>query len=1100
MKYCKGFFYFLLVFIFFPGLTIHAQDKARQISFPGKWSMLQDRQGYIWYATADGKVGRYLFSDPEGDKEIFDELPGCNGLNFIKEDSRGNIWIGMGCGLYKFDPATLKFEDVWASVFKQINIRSLWAESWFEDKAGNIWFGGRNLYSYSTKTNRYKIILPDSTVQIRCNIFGGENNSIWFHEMNFDGTFYVQYDPATNKEISRVELDYDSMKLSMEGVVTAGIETKTLTTSDHSVHYTLMGRNLLKFDPQNSSLKKVQPDPAFGDIAYVEIVDGVFFIGTRGGYLLQFDPATDNSKVIWKNNGEEPVDFIFPARYGYRAFATTGNVIYPVSKKESQFHQLHKEVDPLAVGELKSQLTVINGTAYRFLKDGIKTLNPLSGTDSIVTLPDIPATELSYFNVVQARDSSRFWVVYYALNFINKRALKAQLNSSIELRDKAGKLIRKWKDKVLPKFLYANSWTIIEDKKNRLWFCGFDNKLGYLDIQSDSFYIVQNSAQPNSISSFLVSDANTLWFGHINEGLVFYDPVKKIRTVYRQVPEEKNSLSSDKVECLFEASNGVIWIGTAEKGISLLDPATGKFSFLNKKDGLPELSISAIAADKKQNIWVATNHYLCRWIPEEKRFIAYRQQDGFEIDASYIKGVFFPEENGRMYLRLSDGIYAFHSDSLKSYIADIPSVIFTGFLINNKSVGIQAPDSILPVDIDYLKKVKLAYSQNRFTIQYAAIDLYGNVEYAYRLAGFDSEWQFVKNKAEAIYTNVPPGTYTFQVKAINHQGNSSGLRELEIEVKAPWYRTWLAYFIYALLFVALVLGYVRFRSRALIKQNFKLEENVKSRTNELSSSIRELKATQAQLIQSEKMASLGQLTAGIAHEIQNPLNFVNNFSELSNELIDEMKIEAEKNNTKEVLSIADDIKQNLEKISHHGKRADAIVKGMLQHSRTSSGQKQPTDINALISEYLKLAFHGYRIKEKAFEAKLITDFDSTPGMVNIAPQEIGKVLLNLFNNAFFAVAEKSKMLADKNFEPSVYITTKKLSDKLQITIADNGPGIPENIIDKIFQPFFTTKPTGQGTGLGLSLAYDIVTKGHDGQLSVNSRKEGVEFVITLPIS
>ncbi len=286
----------------------------------------------------------------------------------------------------------------------------------------------------------------------------------------------------------------------------------------------------------------------------------------------------------------------------------------------------------------------------------------------------------------------------------------------------------------------------------------------------------------------------------------------------------------------------------------------------------------------------------------------------------------------------------------------------------------------------------------------------------------------------------------------------------------------------------------------------KLKEE-KKRTED---AMAELQVTQKQLIQAEKMASLGQLTAGIAHEIQNPLNFVNNFSEISEEMIVEAEAllaghgvsgsRQEEKNSPLVAELLADVKQNLQKIAHHGKRADSIVKGMLEHSRTSSGQKQPTDINALINEYLKLAFYGYRTKEKTFEAKLITDFDPTPGMINIAPQEIGRVLLNLFNNAFFAVAEKSRMVKGQNYEPSVYITTKKSADKLLITIGDNGPGIPENIIDKIFQPFFTTKPTGQGTGLGLSLAYDIITKGHDGQLSVNSWNEGVEFVISIPLS
>ena len=272
----------------------------------------------------------------------------------------------------------------------------------------------------------------------------------------------------------------------------------------------------------------------------------------------------------------------------------------------------------------------------------------------------------------------------------------------------------------------------------------------------------------------------------------------------------------------------------------------------------------------------------------------------------------------------------------------------------------------------------------------------------------------------------------------------------------------------------------------------------------------ELKSTQAQLIQSEKMASLGELTAGIAHEIQNPLNFVNNFSEVSNELITEMVEEVDKGNTAEVKLIAKDVQQNLEKILHHGKRADAIVKGMLQHSRsTNNATKEPTDINALADEYLRLAYHGLRAKDKSFNATMKTDYDETIGNINIIPQDIGRVILNLITNAFYVVDEKKKQAAAQGlptfeklatlYEPTVSVSTKKTNGQVEIKVADNGNGIPQKVLDKIFQPFFTTKPTGKGTGLGLSLSYDIV-KAHGGGLKVETKEgEGSEFVISLPL-
>jgi len=307
---------------------------------------------------------------------------------------------------------------------------------------------------------------------------------------------------------------------------------------------------------------------------------------------------------------------------------------------------------------------------------------------------------------------------------------------------------------------------------------------------------------------------------------------------------------------------------------------------------------------------------------------------------------------------------------------------------------------------------------------------------------------------------------------------------------------------------------------------FYINNRQKHKTNKkIEKAYNDLKATQQQLIQSEKMASLGELTAGIAHEIQNPLNFVNNFSDVNKELLEELNAErlkpkAERDDDLQN-ELIHDVIANEEKINHHGKRADAIVKGMLQHSRSSTGVKEPTDINALADEYLRLAFHGLRAKDNSFNATMKTDFDGSIGKINIIPQDIGRVLLNLYTNAFYAVNEKQKQLAKdlsgfKNltglgsYEPTITVSTKKSVNQVSITVSDNGNGIPQKIVDKIFQPFFTTKPTGQGTGLGLSLSYDIV-KAHGGEIKVEAKVdegnpdrigkgEGSGFVIQLPIA
>jgi two-component system, NtrC family, sensor kinase len=326
-------------------------------------------------------------------------------------------------------------------------------------------------------------------------------------------------------------------------------------------------------------------------------------------------------------------------------------------------------------------------------------------------------------------------------------------------------------------------------------------------------------------------------------------------------------------------------------------------------------------------------------------------------------------------------------------------------------------------------------------------------------------------------------------------------RQQEIEAGNAAYRAKIRMYLLLtglaiILFVAIILwrnSHQRKLANALLSQQ----------KQKLEFALASLKDTQNQLIQSEKMASLGELTAGIAHEIQNPLNFVNNFSEVNTELIEEMKAEIDKGNMEQVKTIANDISENELKVIFHGKRADAIVKSMLQHSRSSTGKKEPTDINALADEYLRLAYHGLRAKDKTFNATMKTDFDNSIGNINIIPQDIGRVILNLFTNAFYAVTDKKKQLGEE-YEPIVTVKTKKVNGKpdshqVEIRVKDNGNGIPQKALDKIFQPFFSTKPTGQGTGLGLSLSYDIV-KAHGGELKAETKEgEFAEFIITLPV-
>jgi len=405
--------------------------------------------------------------------------------------------------------------------------------------------------------------------------------------------------------------------------------------------------------------------------------------------------------------------------------------------------------------------------------------------------------------------------------------------------------------------------------------------------------------------------------------------------------------------------------------------------------------------------------------------------------------------------------------------------------------------------------LSLPYDQNNLRFHFANYlpQYAGDYRYQYILDGVDEKWSPVTDlPVSENYNNISPGHYTFRIAAKKGYGNWSSPSEFNFRIRPPWWFSWWAELLYFLIFIGLLRLWVRQRSLRLLKENAWLEQKVAERTEALSQSLENLRQAQGQLLQAEKMASLGELTAGIAHEIQNPLNFVNNFSEVNTELLEDVNKSLDNGNMAEVKSILKDIEMNMVKITFHGKRADAIVKGMLLHSRASSGQKIPTDINTLADEYLRLSYHGLRARDKSFNAQFVMDFDENAGELMLVQQDIGRVLLNLFNNAFYSVTEKKKQLEKRGdqekeiYEPTVSVSTKRKKDFLEIRVRDNGQGIPKKVIDKIFQPFFTTKPAGQGTGLGLSLSYDIITKEHNGKIDVTTKEnEYTEFIIELPV-
>jgi signal transduction histidine kinase/ligand-binding sensor domain-containing protein len=555
------------------------------------------------------------------------------------------------------------------------------------------------------------------------------------------------------------------------------------------------------------------------------------------------------------------------------------------------------------------------------------------------------------------------------------------------------------------------------------------------------------------------------WVATNGVGLVKLNLTDNSFTQYKFNDGDANRTNLNTSGDVLEDKDGIVWVST-RGGLVKFNPETETFKII---EGLPSNQVAFMMEDLNGNLWFGTPGGISMLdktnSDADLSFINYDNTDG--INSLPLNTSVVMTDEGKIFYGGIGGLNAFFPGSSNK---TLPKPVLTNLIVSEKSWYDIADEIGLDTNISEVKSLTLPYDYNNLSFEFASIHFSRPAKnrLAFMLEGIDADWNY-SNRRFASYSNLPPGNYEFLIKGANGDGIwNPEISSLKISITPPWWRTWWAYFIYGILVLVLLWQLHSFQKARTIRiERQKTQQKELEQAKEVEKAYSELKFTQAQLIQSEKMASLGELTAGIAHEIQNPLNFVNNFSEVSNELMEEMREELDKGDIKEAKALSNDVSGNLEKITHHGKRADAIVKGMLAHSRSGKGEKSPTNLNALAEEYLKLSYHGLRAKDKSFNADFKTDFDPNLPKVNVVPQDIGRVLLNLINNAFQAVSEVSN--------PTVTVTTERTTnDEIRISITDNGPGIPDDIKDKIFQPFFTTKPTGEGTGLGLSLSYDIV--------------------------
>ena len=1039
---------------------------------------IEDKDGILWITTSDG------LSSFDPIKKTFKNYTVADGLlpnliTCILEDTSGNIWIGYwrGGGLTRFDKSRQTFYNVPGMAAKDVS-------QVFQDKNGNyfiacyngLYFLSKNDFlTYGDNARFIEIHTDNNLGDYAIGLLQDKTGKIWVSKTHG----LCSFDPTT-ASFSNGYPVYTSYGKE-QGLI---VDDLMATIEDHKGNMWIGtgGNGLLRMDRGGRLISRYTTEGGLANnhvFCAVEDTNQNMMFGTEGGISI-----LDREKQFFTNitTAQGLVDYwtysLIEDRNKDIWFCTSGDGLSRMDKDR-------KTITTYSTSQgLPSNLII-----YVFEdRNGIKWLGSDAGLcrfdgTSMTNYTMENGLISNLFNEILEDSDGNLWLATEGgvsrLN-LNGKSLPGQRISITNFSTEQG-------------LANNNIISLFEDSEKNIWV-GSRAGLSRFDGKSFLNLTTSDGLPDDGIGGMEMDKAGNIWFGS-DKGICL------LKGFLRQKGTNENQSEKEFIPINGKYSNAFIEQGNSELVFEVFHTTTGY--------PIKDLFGHGLRFSRGNDFWIGTGENLVHF-----------NYDLVERDQA-------PPIPWIQQIRVSNEKVTWN-DLLSSHRAEqdsanhgVPAALAEELTLFGKKLSAKQRDTLhrkfaniqfdsvtpyYPVPLN----LRLPFDHNNLTFEFGVIetDKPDMIQYQFMLEGYDKEWSPISGASAASFGNIHEGNYTFKLKARSPDGIWSEPVLYHFKVLPPWYRSWWAYTIYIIGLITAVWNLIRWRVSALKKEKLSLEKRIVERTMELrdekekvESTLKELRSTQGQLIQSAKMASLGELTAGIAHEIQNPLNFVNNFSEVSKELMEELRNEKKKEerniqNEEEILT---DIEQNLEKITHHGKRADSIVKGMLQHSRTSTGQKEPTDINVLADEYLRLAYSGFKAKDKSYTANLATNFDHNIGKINLAPQEIGRVLLNLINNAFYAVSEKQKQNIPA-FEPKVTVSTKRLRDQIEIRVTDNGNGIPQKVLDKIFQPFFTTKPTGQGTGLGLSLAYDIVTKGHGGELKVETREgQGSEFIIQLPL-
>jgi signal transduction histidine kinase/ligand-binding sensor domain-containing protein len=1049
------------------GTNLSVRDIGAAQGILGKitWGLFRDKAGFLWIGTEVGLFrfdGQYTQAYTTGEK--FQYVTG------MTQDSIGRIWYVSRFGLGRID--LLHGTVDWSPVIATASLSKL-----LNDDRGRIWVsflvgGGSAVIDPKRETVR----LLDSLGYCGAYPYGlwlDSTKNIW---MGGDGGLaIINPEKGWIKQLGRA----------------AGLAGKSLRaiTGDRSgrIWVGTFGRGVDAVDIRRGTITHYGPQQGWANFnTLAELVDdrGRLWTGAIPNEVSVLDPEKGIFKRIHRENGVGQSGVIYLVEderhrmwvgslTGLEVIDEGGNLVHPLDKIAVQC--LYED----------GQERIWVGTA-----DGIRILDR-AGRSIRYLKKQLGAGNNTTQNMIEVNGA--IWVTSY---------------NGFDIIDPARKTMEHFgrKEGLGSDSIYGAQ----NDGKGNIWLSEWPKGLERLDSTKKT---LERAIFPSDVASSYVvdlrlDDKGRMWLSTRLDGVYMIDPEQG--TI--QILNQEAGLRDTCERILFPDEQGRMWIGT-DKGIYIADPRNGTLTNLSTREGLSNNYINSFVSYKGQ-VLVGTYDKVDVISPPSSASAAWKvgllagsdalsksfasenvniiTREGQYMWSDYGMAIInrIEEEEGRGTTR----VVGLNILGRPVYFSADAAVDSPGIVARDRWDSVSGPFN-LPV------RLRIPYNQNFLQFAFAQEGLLStdSVWYSYILEGVDKKWSpYTNNAVSENYLNLSPGHYIFKVASRKGKGLWGPPASFVFEIMPPWWETWWAYGLYVVVFCAVVFTFSIFRSRNLTRRNKLLEEKVDLRTQALNQSLNELRAAQAQLVQAEKMASLGELTAGVAHEIQNPLNFVNNFSEVNKELIGEMVEAIDIGDMQEVKALAKDIRENEEKINHHGKRADGIVKGMLQHSRASAGQKEPTDINALADEYFRLSYHGLRARDKSFNAGMRTDLDDRIGKINVIPQDIGRVFLNLFNNAFFAVSEKRK-LQPSGYEPAVSVATRKVGDRIEIRVQDNGMGIPQKILDKIFQPFFTTKAAGQGTGLGLSLSYDVI-KSHGGEIFVETDEGvGTTFVVRLPV-